>query len=166
MSDRRATYWTRWPDEDDGPLWVGSHYNERAGGMEMVGIEVWTEPPGEARQSLGPVAEVNADMLPVAPIPLKARDLTGIRLPTLIWWFVTALPENDALRSSVSPRKRGAGTQYRADHYARVAATWHYARGQGRRDTDKAVADQFNVSRSTASVWTRRAREMGLLDQG
>lgn len=130
----------------------------------MVGVEVWTEPPGAARTSLGPEAQVNEDMLPWAPKPILSRHMLGIRLPALFGRFLRSLPENDPLRSSTRPANGGGAPAYQVDHYERVAQAWHRAREQGRHDTDKAVADLFHVSRSTASVWTRRCRDMGLLD--
>ena len=71
MAGTRASWWTRWPDVDRGPLWAGVHLNERAGEVVVVGVEVWTEEPGHARAALGPEADPADDLLPFPPTAIR-----------------------------------------------------------------------------------------------
>lgn len=160
----RATYWTRWPDDTNGVLWVGLHWNERHGETCLVGLEVWTEPPGTARQSLGPEADAIDDVSPYPPTALRIEDVRGLRLADLVARFRGSLgPEHASVGASVA-RRGGRPRLYGPDHHALVAAIYRAAVAAGRADPTKATAEWFGVARSTANKWVARARAEGALE--
>lgn len=170
MSDTRASIWLRWPDDDDGPLWLGVHLNERAGENVLVGVELWTEPPGAARQSLGPAGDATADLLPWAPVGLRARDLTALSLGALRSKILGALAQSDdtALADQVAnalrPMKPGRSPLYPPQHFANVAGVYLRAVGEGSRRPTAHVGVTWQVSRSTAAKWVMEARRLGYLE--
>jgi len=160
----RATYWTRYPDEATGPLWAAVHVNVRAGVAVPVGVEVWTEPPGDARTSLGPPADRVLDLLPWAPRSLVSRDLAHISVPELLRRLAASLDaDEEPLRQLLSARTPGRGRLYGDDHYERVAAVYQSAVSAGRNDPTRAVAERWVVARGTARRWATRARALGFL---
>lgn len=163
MANRRASWWTRWPDRDDGPLWVGLHVNERTAGAAVVGVEIWTEAPGSSRSSLGPDAESMADdMVPWAPRAVRGKDLDHLRLPELILAMREALAGSDRdLAERIPLATGGRPVQYGPDHFERVAGVWL----QHEAAPTAEVARAWSVSRATAKGWVRRARALGLLDR-
>lgn len=154
---RRTSFWTRWPDPEHGPLWAGIHVHERAGVPAIVGVEVFTEPPGDARTGAGPVAtDYTSDLLPAAPAALRGHQVHSLRLPEL-WTRFLAHGEWELLDPAP------LNLRYGADHWRRVAQCVLTARSRGNRATAKAVASTWNVSRSTAKKWIARARAEGAL---
>lgn len=153
---RRTSFWTRWPDPEEGPLWAGIHVHERAGVPRIVGVEVFTEPPGDARTAPGPVAlDYTSDLLPAAPPALRGHQVHSLRLPEL-WARFLAHGEWELDPAPLNVR-------YGADHWRRVAQVVVIARSRGNRATAKAVASTWNVSRSTAKKWIARAKAEGAL---
>lgn len=154
---RRASYWTRWPDAVAGPLWAGIHIHERAGVAVIVGVEVFTEPPGDARSGPGPAAaDHTSDLLPAAPAALRGHMVHGLRLPELWGRFLASGQwELDPVP---------LGLRYGIDHWRRVAQVVLSARSRGNRSTAKEVAGVWSVSRSTAKKWIARAKAEGVLD--
>lgn len=154
---RRASFWTRWPDAVSGPLWAGIHVHERAGVAVIVGVEVFTEPPGDARTASGPSAvDHTDDLLPARPAPLRGHQVHSLRLPELWERFMAS----NTLDIEAVP----LNLRYGADHWQRVAQVVYSARSRGNRSTAKEVAKVWNVSRSTAKKWIARAKAEGFLD--
>lgn len=154
---RRESFWTRWPHEYEGPLWAGIHVHERAGVAVIVGVELFTEPPGDARSAPGPISgDHTSDLLPAAPAALRGHMVNSLRLPELYTRFV------ESGGTDMVPMPRNA--RYGVDHWRRVAQVVVGARSRGNRATAKEVARVWDVSRSTAKKWIGRTREMGLLD--
>ena len=169
MPDTRASWWTRWPDEDSGPLWVGLHCNERAGRTRFVGIELWTEAPGAARRSLGPEADPSEDLLPWPPTGIRTVDLRALHLGPLLDRFREALrgaddPVMAQAAESLAVTSGGRPRAYEPAHYGQVAGVYLKAVREGRGDPTKAVAERWSVSTSAASKWVAHARTDGLLD--
>ncbi len=159
MTSERASYWTRWPDPNAGPLWAGIHVHKRAGVTAIVGVELFTEPPGDARSAAGPEAvDSNAELLPIAPAPLRGWMLRSLRLDDLLERFRGSGPQGAALAAQ-APRR----TRYTVDHWHRVAQVVQVTQARGERGTAKEVARIFDVSRSTAKKWIARARAEGML---
>ena len=169
MGGTRSSLWLRWPDDATGPLWIGLHRNERAGQTALVGIELWTEEPGAARQHLGPEGDPAEDLLPWAPVGLRARDLRTITLSALQSRLEAVLSARQSKggESMVNPLpsalRATRGTMYPPDHFARVAQVYERARQAGSRAPTLAVAEAWNVSRSAAAKWVMRARAAGVL---
>jgi len=161
--------WVRWPNEATGPLWLGLHLNERAGESVLVGVEVWTEEPGTARAWTGPEGDPTDDLLPWPPIALRADDLTTLTLEGLGRRLRSSLSASDdsplvrEAAAALRPQRRGRPRLYSDDHYARVAGVYLRALDDHRRDPTVAVAQAWEVSRSTAAHWVMRARQSGLL---
>jgi hypothetical protein len=131
--------------------------HERAGVAVIVGVELFTEPPGDARTAAGPVAgDHTLDLLPAAPAALRGHQVHSLRLPELWDRFLVS----KILDVADVP----LGLRYGADHWRRVAQVVYSARSRGNRGTAKAVAATWNVSRSTAKKWIARAKAEGALD--
>ncbi len=157
MPGRRESFWTRWPHPEAGPLWAGIHVHERAGVAAIVGVELFTEPPGDARTAPGPAAADHTDdLLPAAPAALRGHQVHSLRLPELWDRFLAS----GALGDAPLP----LGLRYGADHWQRVAQVVLLARARGNRATAKEVARVWSVSRSTAKKWIARAKAEGFLD--
>jgi hypothetical protein len=161
---RRASYWTRWPDEAHGPLWAAIHLHERAGATAVVGVELYSEPPGDARMAQGPRSgDLAADMAPTAPAPLRAKDLEDFGLLELLNRFRAS--GTDAAAMAGEP---GAPVlRYSPDHWARVATfyrTWMAQHDGNRYGVARAIAGNWTVSRQTADRWIARARTEGYLE--
>ena len=169
MAGTRASWWTRWPDLDRGPLWAGVHLNERAGEVVVVGVEVWTEEPGHARAALGPEADPADDLLPFPPTAIRGTDLADLGLERLLAAFRAALAESgddDVVRrhaAALRPRGPGRPPLYAPDHYARVAGVYQRAVTGGSRSPTADVARAWSVSRSAAAKWVARSRALGHL---
>lgn len=71
---------------------------------------------------------------------------------------LTALARSEDRRSRPGPDPRR-----NIEHYGAVALLYARAHAEGRPPT-QAVADHFDVPRSTAASWVGRARSLGLLD--
>ncbi len=168
-ANTRCSWWTRWPDLDSGPLWVGMHLNERAGETVLVGLEVWTEEPGHARAALGPAGDAVNDLLPFPATALRARDLTDLGLERLQRAFLVALSQANASEvvshaaAALRPQRAGRPTLYPPEHFARVAGVYQRAVAQGSRRPTADVARAWSVSRSAAAKWISRARTAGHL---
>lgn len=157
---RRASYWTRWPDEVEGPLWAGLHLDERAGVRAIVGVELFSEPPADARGTLGPSAgESTADLLPHPPRALRAIDIEALGLMDLLERFRATGGEAAAMAGPRGSR----GRRYTDAHWAAVARCVRETRGAGNHRTAQAVAGRWNVSLPTAKKWIGRCRRKGLL---
>jgi leucine-zipper of insertion element IS481 len=140
-----------------GPLWAGIHVHERAGVAVIVGVELFTEPPGDARTASGPSAvDHTDDLLPARPAALRGHHVQGLRLPELWRRFMAS----NILDVDPVP----LNLRYNADHWRRVAQCVLTARARGNRSTAKEVAKVWNVSRSTAKKWIARAKAEGYLD--
>lgn len=165
VTDKRASWWTRWPDEDAGPLWVGLHMRERWSSARVVGVEVWTEEPGTARSSLGPGPESPVVEMVMDPVGVRGSDLR-LHLPELVEAMKAALASMSAegalMAANLPSRTGGRPVQYGPDHYERVAGVMARAGGAGG-NRMQAVVDTWSVSRSTAYDWVMTARTMGLL---
>lgn len=160
---RRASFWTRWPDEVEGPLWAGIHVDERAGVAAVVGVELFSEAPATARTSLGPPDNGASDLFPAAPAALRKADVRSLALTTLLERFRAS---GAAARGVVGePGERTS--RYTADHWRRVATCYrvHCSRSGTSRGVVDAVAGRWSVSRATAKKWIARARSEGLLDE-
>lgn len=145
-------------------MWVGLHLHERAGVTAVVGLEVFSEAPADARQSLGPSSgALAADLAPVAPVALRALDVAGVSLEAILDRFRVSSDEAGAMAGV--PGAKGA--RYSDDHWRRVAN--HYLRFVsaygGTRGVVDSVAGQWSISRATAKAWIGRARAEGFLDQ-
>lgn len=156
---RRASYWTRWPDEVEGPLWAGVHLNERAGVVAVVGVELFTEEPASARSSLGPAGEGVGEFFPVAPVALRTADIAGLGVVALLDRFRGSGVEAEAMAGSPGARSK----RYTADHWRRVAQAVEAMRARGDREVAKGVAAAWTVSRPTAKKWIARAKAEGFL---
>lgn len=168
MGAKRGSWWTRWPEPDDGPLWAGIHLNERGGEIVVVGLEVWTEAPGRARSTLGPPGDDTDDLLPFPATALTAADLAGLHLDRLVAALRDALrrSDHDVVRQAadiLAEPRRGRPRLYAPDHFARVAAVHQVATQQGSRSPTLDVARRWGVSRSAAAKWVARARAAGHL---
>jgi hypothetical protein len=86
------------------------------------------------------------------------KGLPTSRLPVEAELTREAVKMISAWEASVGGRPR----QYGPDHWAQVVTIYSDAYGAGLPPT-KAVADTFQVSRSTAAKWVARARRDGLL---
>jgi hypothetical protein len=159
---RRASYWTRWPDENTGPLWAGIHFHERAGATAIIGVELYSEPPGDARMHRGPFAEdLAADMAPTAPTALRAADLEGLSITELLDRFRATGPEAQGLAGAPGTRVK----RYGPDHWERVATFYRtFMNLGGRGGVANAIAANWTVSAPTAKKWIARAREVGALE--
>jgi hypothetical protein len=158
--DWRGTYWTRYPDPDAGPLWVGQHWNRRGGRSALVGLEVWTEPPGDARRSLGPPSEPGDDLSPAPPRAVTGAILRSLRLVDLIRRFRASL--EPSLAASVTPPGPGRPRTSDEAHLERVAGSWRRATS-ARLPVGPAVARQFGVSLERAYDLIGDARRAGLI---
>lgn len=157
-TSERESAWARWPDPDEGPLWVGLHVHRRAGVAALVGLEVFTEPPGAARADAGPAgADWTLERLPVAPRALRAHVVRSLDLGRLL----ERLGGPEGLLGAGRDARRRLG----ADHWARVAQVALRAAARGDRATARAVAEHFGVARQTAKNWLAECRRRGLLPQ-
>lgn len=153
------SWWTRWPDEHAGPLWVGLHTDERGGSCVVTGVEIWTQPPGGARTDLGPPEALVEQLARTAP-PGVQRQHLRLPLGQLVAAMATELDGLDAglaelLRAShVAP---GRPALYDRAHYEAVAGVYL-------RDGTAAVMVQWSVSNGTARGWVAACRRQGLLD--
>jgi hypothetical protein len=151
---RRSTVWGRWPDVEAGPLWVGIHLHERGGIRRLVGLEVYSEDPQDARDpsAFDEVVDEHwpSDPLPVAPQGLRSTDLRLLSLPALLEALTTA-------ESAPTP----ASVRYGPDHWRRVAQVVQHAPD---RRVALHVAQTFGVPRRTAKSWIRRCRDELLLE--
>jgi hypothetical protein len=166
MHGRRASYWTRWPHETQGPLWAGIHLHERAGVTVVVGVEIFTEEPANARCSQGPenpeeAVDGMAEMYPTAPQPLGARDIAGVGIQELLDRFRCSSDEARAMAGEPGT----TGPRYSDDHWARVAAYVRTCQAQGENRIAVKVAEMWCVSRPTAKKWIARARDRGFLER-
>lgn len=156
VPDTRGSMWVRWPDREAGPLWLGLHLNERGGLVALVGLEIWTEAPGEARRSLGPAADPAEDLLPWPPVPVKSSDLTRLSMMEVRRLLAGAVV-------SVEAPKPGRGPMYGPDHYPRVAGVYLNHVEAGSRSPTLDVARAWTVSRSVAARWVMQCRRRGLI---
>ena len=161
-NDRRVSFWTRWPDEESGPLWVGLHLNQRAGQTVLVGLEMWTEAPGNARQSLGPAAPESDELLPWPPLGIHRDDLRRVRFRDLLERLWASIRE-DELARGWEPHAVGRPKIYDDAHYERVSGVYIRAVKAGRRDPVRAVAETWNINSNTAKGWVAKARRAGWL---
>lgn len=163
MSDhgRRASFWTRWPDEHTGPLWAGVHLHRRGGVTAVVGVELFTEPPANARlPGNAPVStDLGLDLLPLAPDALQGVDIRSLRVEELIRRFGASGEDAGAMVANLGVR----GARYSADHWARVAQVVRTHRETKGRGVTAAVAVHWAVSPHTAKKWIARARTEGFL---
>lgn len=162
MHGRRASFWTRWPDEVEGPLWAGIHLHERMGVTVVVGVEVFTEEPANARCSQGPETEstAQAEMYPAAPFALGARDLAKVGIQELLDRF----RRSSAEAALMAGEPGSTGPRYSDDHWQRVAGYVRTCQAQGETRIAVKVAEMWSVSRPTAKKWIARAREKGYLE--
>jgi hypothetical protein len=143
----------RWPDSEAGPLWAGVHLHERAGVMAVVGVELFSEEPLDARIDPGPESGIlNGELLPHAPLSVRAADVEGLSLHALVTAWGMSSGE------LVDQAKR-----YTLDHWRAVAHCVLATRAAGNHRTAMAVASTWHVSHSTAKAWIARARREGLL---
>lgn len=157
------SWWTRWPDEQAGPLWVGLHVVDRASAVAVVGVEVWTEPP--ERTSAGPDEVVIADN-PFPPQNVWQSTLSDLRYAPLMARLREVLGASEDLttadreRMSNGLRTGGPGKAglYDRAHYERVAAIHRRAVQSGSRTPVHDVAQHFKVGDSTAFRWLKVAR--------
>lgn len=169
---RRASYWTRWPNETEGPLWAGIHLDERAGVTAIVGVELFTEPPADARMSRGPEADDLAnDMFPGAPVALRGADIKGLGLQVLLDRFRGSSEEAAGMAGTPGAK----GQRYSDDHWRRVAqyaaasraridaGTWPDEKGSTPERVNRAVAQMWSVSVPTAKKWLARCKTLGLI---
>jgi hypothetical protein len=161
MEEDRLTYWTRYPDLETGPLWVGLHLHRRAGATVLVGLETWTEAPGRARRSLGPEAPDNDELQLWPPRPLHLADLRRLRFRELLDQLFAALRDRD-LAVNWRPARPGRPKVYDDAHYERVAGIYLRARAS-KSPPVQAVQATWNVSRGTAAGWVAKARAAGWL---
>lgn len=153
----RSTWWTRWPDETAGPLWVCLHLHERAGSAALAGLELYAEPPEDVRGPLeGASATDWSDLLPVGPSGLSGTHLRALSVPELL--------ERWRAATGASERLGPARARYGPDHWGRVAQLVLATAAGGDRRTARAVAERWSVSRPTAKRWIGRVRAMGLLE--
>lgn len=158
MTGRRVSWWTRYPDVDTGPLWVGLHTDERGGRCAVVGVEVWTQPPGAARTDVGPPEDLVEQLGRTAPPTLQRQHLE-LPLARLVGAMADDIAGMDLelaglLRAShVGP---GRPSLYDQAHYERVAGVYL-------REGSAAVATEWAVSPATARGWVRQCRQLGLL---
>ena len=165
MTDRRASLWTRWPDERTGPLWAGIHFAEAGGRVIVVGLEVFTEPPAVARRSLGPSTPDGLATGAWRRRPLRMEDVRSMSLADLVERFrlsIRGTTDGD-LADTVTGGTAGGPPTYTDEHWERVAAEYRRAIHAGRADPTQAVADAWSTSHSTAKRWVRKARAMGHL---
>jgi hypothetical protein len=162
MHGRRASFWTRWPHEDLGPLWAGIHLHERAGVTVIVGVEIFTEEPANARCSQGPASEdsIASEMYPAAPLALGAKDIAGVGIQELLDRFRRSSDEARAMAGEPGT----TGPRYSDDHWARLGAFVRTLQATGETRIAVKVAEMWCVSRPTAKKWIARARERGYLD--
>lgn len=159
MTARRVSWWTRWPDELEGPLWVGLHTDERGGRCVVTGVEIWTQPPGGARTDLGP-SEALVDQFARTAPPGVQRQHLRVPLGQLVEAMAQDLTGLDAslaelLRAGHAAPGRPA--LYDRAHYEAVAGVYL-------REGTTAVMVQWSVSNGTARGWVAAARRQGLLE--
>jgi hypothetical protein len=139
-------------------MWLGVHVNERAGEKALVGLELWTESPGDARMSLGPEADPADDLLPFPPVRLSGNALARLRMSDL-YERVSAVLE-------IVPAASGRPKLYPPDHFNRVAGVYLRAVRAGSRSPTLDVAAAWGVSRSAAAKWVMKSRQMGAIPPG
>lgn len=151
-----VSFWSRWPDETDGPLWAGLHVAERDGRATVVGVEIFSEPPGAARASLGPTDGLRA------PRGLRAADLAALRVDELRRRLRDA-GDPEATEIAGDPAQ-GRPTLYLRSHFEQVAGIYLRERATGGSRPILEICDRWHVSRSTAKRWVARCRVLGLLE--
>lgn len=100
-----------------------------------------------------------ADLLPLAPDPVRAGDVRALDLAEIVDRFRQSSPEAAEMVASRSAR----GTPLTRLHLAQVARTVTECRAGGSHRTAVAVAARWHVSHSTAKKWIARARAENLL---
>lgn len=168
-----------WPDPDHGPWHITLHWTLIDGRAECTGLEIRSdrfvnEPHGSQW--------ANPEQWHARPRALTTSVLRGFPLGKIVdetkrsvarWLGSWPDLEPDRQRelrararqyiaSTRKGRKGGRPPEYGPDHWAKVAATYADAYRLGGKPTDE-VARTFRVSRSTASNWVARCRQMGLL---
>lgn len=155
----RDSFWTRWPDPDDGPLWVGVHVAGRAGVSAIVGLEIFTEPPFQARTDPGPAADVLGEAAPWPPTALRASDVGSVTIGDLVDRYLAQERSGVDLAGT---GRRGRPRTYGPHHWQRVAGCYRQAVEEGRAPV-VAIAERWKISRSGADKWVARARREGAL---
>jgi hypothetical protein len=157
VTGRRVSWWTRWPDQETGPLWVGLHADERGGDCAVVGVEVWTEPPGDARSDAGPPGDLVDQLARSAPPKVQKRHL-DLPLGRLVALMVDGLPEELANQLRTNHVGPGRPAMYDHSHYERVAGVYL-------RDGTRGVVREWRVSAGNARGWVAKCRALGLLQE-
>jgi hypothetical protein len=157
-----------WDDPKRGPWGIQAMWVEIDGRPECVGLTIWRGAiqgstgisyrriPGAKMQR---ITATGIAELPIATIIDKLREAARdhwrhseeVLLRLGIDWCTWTLFEEP------TPGRPGAPRRYGPDHYVRVAETYLAAWDSGRRPT-QAVADEFEVTRTTAAKWIAKAR--------
>lgn len=126
-----------------------------------MGVEIFSEPPADARESLGPTSGTRTDdLLPRPPARVRAVDVEGIRISELLDRFRSSSPDALAMIGpSVGPKTKS----YTREHWVEVARVVTMTRADGDHRTAQAVQRRWTVSHPTAISWIARARAEGLL---
>lgn len=166
-----------WPDSEKGPWRMSFEWAIVDGRQEVVGIRLSSLPSSDTSERLHTEAE------PVVLTTDWLRRLTDGRAPS----FASIVGETKKqlaedflpLWGAMEPHRR-AELALRAErlkggrartgrpplprsHYQEVALLYEKAYRQGSTAPTKYVADQMNVSHSTAANWVAKARKLGLL---
>lgn len=171
-----------YPSTEERPWALRLTYGLVGGVPAVVGVEMYAVEPKEIREAVTGWP----DFMRGVPKPAHPITAVGIRLPLgrLLSEYVNRRRRTDAilaeahpmsgipaaLRREASRRLRaldatakakspGRPQLYDSAHFKRVASCYERGLPTGTR----AVAEEFNVSKSAAAKWVARARELGLL---
>lgn len=161
-----------WPDVKKGPYLVAVTLDSVDGRLEVVGVEMWGREPVTDKwmnRFPGESAEVITSTALRLPLDRIAnRVLEQIRSTAS---FIAHKPDRfsqgqrenwqslSALRGAQDP---GRPPLYNDEHWTAVAQTYTEAVAKHAKPT-MAVAQRFNVSKSTAAKWVAKCRKLDLL---
>ena len=146
-----------WPDEWEGPWRVELAWDEIDGRVECVGLRI-NAADRPRRLTTSKLRELKLGRLVETE---KARKATALANVARLLPAFASHRAPEELTEKWQQRK-GRPPLYGPEHFERVAAVYQQAFRQGPPPT-RAVAEEFQVQRSTAGKWVARARKAGLL---
>lgn len=170
-----------WPDEERGPFRIYLEWSVVEGRQEVVGLTISSVPAEEGWKN--PVEWLDAAPTPVVLTTDWLRRLTdgrALSFSRIVARTKQILAEEFLPKWESREPERRAELEQRADllaqqprprtgrpplppsHFAEVAALYERAFWMGENPT-QSVADQKQVSRSTAANWVSKARQLGFL---
>lgn len=160
---------TRLPHAFGGYWLVVLHWRDIDGRQEVVGIEVWSEPPQDGRG----VERLFSTRQKMRRRPITGRVLRALQLPSQIerdrQLTIAGLQHqaeaeqkaavNELIKSFSARSRKQDRARYKLDraHFEQVAAVYTAAYSKNRAPT-KAVQATFRVSYPTAARWVSACR--------